>query len=150
MIEMLISPLYRQMPIRTIILCGIGKTFLDGIWRYHIFIQRIKVCHLRGSNTGPSDLQSDALPAELKRRCFPVTLFVPNSNADLWVIYGDSYDMNHMAGAWVILMTSKWAKNSASIFMHRVYLCIVVCIFTIYKYYQNKSLFLVNRSERKN
>ena len=26
-----------------------------------------KVCHLRGSNTGPSDLQSDALPAELKR-----------------------------------------------------------------------------------
>ena len=24
-------------------------------------------CHLRGSNTGPSDLQSDALPAELKR-----------------------------------------------------------------------------------
>ena len=25
------------------------------------------MCHLRGSNTGPSDLQSDALPAELKR-----------------------------------------------------------------------------------
>ena len=29
---------------------------------------RKKICHLRGSNTGPSDLQSDALPAELKRR----------------------------------------------------------------------------------
>ena len=28
---------------------------------------RKKICHLRGSNTGPSDLQSDALPAELKR-----------------------------------------------------------------------------------
>ena len=41
----------------------------------------IKVCHLRGSNTGPSDLQSDALPAELKRlrtiEYFSYILFSP-------------------------------------------------------------------------
>ena len=32
------------------------------------YTQKAKECHLLGSNQGPSDLQSDALPTELKRR----------------------------------------------------------------------------------
>ena len=36
-------------------------------WHWKSNWQGEKPCHLRGSNTGPSDLQSDALPAELKR-----------------------------------------------------------------------------------
>ena len=38
-----------------------------------------KICHLRGSNTGPSDLQSDALPAELKRPCYQQFFGITNS-----------------------------------------------------------------------
>ena len=38
------------------------------------------MCHLRGSNTGPSDLQSDALPAELKRLECTHRSFVLNIN----------------------------------------------------------------------
>ena len=63
----------------------------DGPWKIHaeneqqlkIGNNKKKMCHLRGSNTGPSDLQSDALPAELKRRCY-IHLRWKSSFSPIW------------------------------------------------------------------
>ena len=41
----------------------------------------VKKCHLLGSNQGPSDLQSDALPTELKRLCYACDLLTKNSTS---------------------------------------------------------------------
>ena len=72
--------------------------------RFH----EIKLCHLRGSNTGPSDLQSDALPAELKRldRITPEAFYV------LLVLTDNSFrSSTRKTCPWKIIGFERWKTS---------------------------------------
>ena len=61
-----------------------------------------KKCLHLGLNQGPSDLQSDALPTELKRLQFPIKLFPLQKSeeieTDVWKIREEEKKRIHLSG----------------------------------------------------